>query len=300
MDFRQMYTFIEVADLKSFSKASEKLYMTQPTVTSQIQKLEQELKTSLFDRNGRGVTLTQTGEIFYKYAKEIINLKSFASYEMSQYKDKVGGTVGIGCVSFAQTYLLPKLIKEFLYLYSSVRFEISSGTSKNVLRDIENGYISFGIVDRVHSFPNLEYQELLCDPVMLVLPASFSKKIKNGHTLTFDELKDIPLIIGEDNYLEEYFEKKDGNSIKLELCDLTIVAQNANNTSVMNMIKSDIGASFLPKSAIEKELAKGNIIYAYIDELSLYRHFYFVHHKTRKQAVICKRFLDFIKDYYKK
>ena len=81
MDLRQLETFVEVCKYKSFSKAAEKLYITQPTVTSHIQNLENELGTILINRSGKNMTLTQAGSLLFKYAGDIINTCEMAKFD---------------------------------------------------------------------------------------------------------------------------------------------------------------------------------------------------------------------------
>jgi len=91
MDFRQLETFIEVANLKSFSRAAEKLYITQPTVTNHIQNLEKELGTILINRSGKNISLTEAGDLLYKYAINIVNSCEMAKFDLAAHKGRIQG-----------------------------------------------------------------------------------------------------------------------------------------------------------------------------------------------------------------
>lgn len=297
MDFRQLVTFIEVADLKSFSKASEKLYITQPAVTSQIQKLENELKTFLFDRSGKTISLTQTGEMFYKHARDMINIKSYATYEISQLKDKVSETLSISSSNIPQQYILPDLLKEFLYLYPGVKFDISTGNSKSVIDEIKNGYSNFGVVDKKYSISNIEYLKFLDVPVVLVLPKSYKNKFSPFESICLKQLKEIPLIIRDDNHksskrnFEELLKKEN-----ITFSQLNVIAYIKSNDAIKSMINSDIGASFLPQVMVEKEIKDGEVIPVNVDNINMKIEFYFATHKNRKLSLISKRFKSFMLD----
>ncbi len=88
MDLRQLETFIEVANLKSFSRAAEKLYITQPTATNHIQNLEKELETVLINRSGKNISLTEAGSLLYRYAVHIINSCEMAKFDLATYKGR--------------------------------------------------------------------------------------------------------------------------------------------------------------------------------------------------------------------
>lgn len=294
MDFRQIISFVEVADLKSFSKASEKLFITQPAVTSQIQKLEQELKTDLFDRSGRAVCLTPMGQVFYKYAKEMINIKSFATYELSQLKDTVNGTLVINADSDLQQYFLPKLIKNFLYLYPNVFFEINGSDSHSVIREIENGYCTLGIIDEKIKSSNLDYTELISDAIVLGLPPCYKHRYSPYSVIDTDTLKKLPLIfwnnsISRQQDLEQLLEKN--NLIK---CQLKVIAQVGSTDTMKSMIKTEIGAGFISQAAIENEIATEQIIPVFVNDLNLDRTIYLVTHKNRHLSVIGKHFKNFL------
>jgi len=294
MDFRQITSFVEVADLKSFSKASEKLFITQPAVTSQIQKLEQELTTNLFDRSGKTVCLTPTGQIFYKYAKEMINIKSFATYEINQLKDKLNGTLVISADSSLQQYFLPKLIKDFLYLYPNVYFEINGGDNRSVIREIENGYSNLGVVDEKIKSSNLDYTELISDGIVLGLPACYKNQYSPFAVIDTDKLKKIPLIFWDKSINRQEDLEQLLNQNNILKCQLKVTAKVCSIDTMKNMIKANIGAGFISQTAIEKEIATEQIIPVFVNDINLDRTLYLVTHKNRHLSIIGKHFANFL------
>ena len=99
MDIRQLKTFIEVSKLGSFSKAAEKLFLTQPTVTNHVQSIEKELDTVLLNRMSKGVTPTEAGDIVYQHAIDIINLYDSMKYKIDEHKGKIEGRLEIASSS---------------------------------------------------------------------------------------------------------------------------------------------------------------------------------------------------------
>ena len=107
MDDHKLKVFCTVAETKSFSKTSEIIHLTQPAVSLQIQALEEIYETKLFDRSSSTVALTPSGEILYKYAKEILNLYASAEKVIGEITGLVKGSISIGASSTIGNYLLP-------------------------------------------------------------------------------------------------------------------------------------------------------------------------------------------------
>jgi len=172
MDFRQLETFVEVAKLKSFSKAAEKLFITQPTVTNHIQNLEKELGTLLINRFGKKITLTDAGNLLYKYAINILNSCEMAKFDLASYQGKIQGHLHIYSSSVPRKYLLPTIIKNFLNNYPDVSFTVGDKDSKKVIRGILDGETDFGILGAKFPSNNLRYIDLMEDRLVLVTPNS--------------------------------------------------------------------------------------------------------------------------------
>ena len=120
MDLRQLETFVEVASLKSFSKAARKLFLTQPTITNHIQNLEKELGTVVINRHGKTISLTEAGNVLCEYALNIINLRNTAYYKLSDYKGRIQGTLEISSSSIPKQYILPSILQSFIKVFSYI------------------------------------------------------------------------------------------------------------------------------------------------------------------------------------
>lgn len=294
MDFKQLVTFIEVANLKSFSKASDKIYLTQPTVTNHIQKLEEELGVCLFNRNGREVTLTQPGTIFYNYAKEMINLKDCAVHKFDEYKCKINGTIEINTSSIPAQYILPFIIKEFKSLYPDVYFRIIQTDTKKVYDLIEEGYTNFGIVGAKHNLNNVTYTKIIKDNLVLALPASYKNEYNNYDIIELEKILKIPLIIREEGSGSRHQIKGNLEELGISLNELKITSEATDNETIKKMIGLNIGASFISELAIKKEISNGDIIPVKISGMTLERNFYFVCHKKRYLSPLEETFRNFV------
>jgi DNA-binding transcriptional LysR family regulator len=294
MDFKQLTSFIEVVHLKSFSKASKKMFITQPTVTNHIQRLEEELGLVLFDRNSREITLTDSGSIFYNYAQEIINLKNTATHHLTSYKSQMEGIIEINSSSIPSQFILPYFIKDFKAQHSEVTFKIKQTSSEKVHTMLKDGFINFGIIGAKYDCENIEYTKLIEDRLVLALPSRYKTDFSPYDIIKLEELRNLPIVLREEGsgsrYLLEKALYKVGDSIK----NLNLMGEVSNNETIKKMIKLDICTSFLSELAIKEEIEEGTIVPVQVDGVVLKRSFYFISHKKRFLSPLDSTFKDFM------
>src|SRR5438067_6200676 len=113
MDFDQLHTFLEIVRLKSFSKAAQTCYRTQPAISAQVRQLEQELKTTLFERFGSKISLTVAGQIFAEYAEQIIALRRRAQDALNELENVPSGELFFAANEATCIYVIPHVLTEF-------------------------------------------------------------------------------------------------------------------------------------------------------------------------------------------
>ncbi len=297
MDIRQLETFIEVVNLKSFSNAADKLFITQPTVTNHIQNLEKELGVILINRSGKNISLTEAGSLLYKYAIDIINSCDMAKFDLLSHKGKIQGLIPIYSSSVPRKYILPSIIYKFSQKYPDVKFSLSDNDSKNVINSILNAESDFGIVGAKFDHNNLSYINLMDDELVMIAPNNDSFTLENYSNLSLDSILDNKIIIREEgsgtrNILENQFSK---NNISMN--KLKILAYIEDTETIKELVKLGSGISFVSKRSIEKEVNNGQLKAFYVDKLNLNREFYFVYHSKRQLSPLNETFKNFILDY---
>lgn len=299
MDFRQLETFVEVAKLKSFSKAAEKLYITQPTVTNHIQNLEKELGTLLINRLGKTITLTHAGNLLYTYAINILNTCDKAKFELATYKGKIQGHIHIYSSSVPRNYLLPNVIKSFLNVYPDVTFTIGNKDSKKVIKSILEGETDFGILGAKYSSNNIKYLDLMDDELLLITPNIDEFSFENLSELDKDVLFKEKFIFREEGsgtraLVEEVLQKS-----KIPLDRINIVSYVEDPNMVKELVSLGVGLSFISKRAIKSDLDIGKYKAFYIKGLKFTRKFYFAYHKNRQLSPLNEKFRDFMLKFTK-
>lgn len=297
LDFRQLETFIQVVKLKSFSKAAQKLYLTQPTITSHIQNLENELGTVLLNRSGKSISPTGAGKLLYKYALNIMNMKNMAQFDLGVYQGKIQGHLDISISSIPRHYVLPLILKDFMEKYPEVTFSITDYDSKNVFDSIIEGNTDFGIVGTYFKSPNLKYIELIDDELCVITPNNDDYPWPNYTELDADFLVNEKIITrekgsGTRSLIESQLADND-----IDFDALKIIAYVDDTDAIKRFVELGIGISFTSRKAVKREIEMGLLKCFTIKGLQLKRVFYFIYHKKRQLSPLSKTFKDFVVEY---
>ena len=297
MEFNQLESFISVVKHKSFSKAAKELYLTQPTISNNIQNLEKELSTILLDRKSKTITLTHSGIILYKYAVELINIREEAKMNIMELSNKIEGEIQINASSIPEQYVLPYIIRDFTEKYPGVCFSVTNKNSKDIVDDILIGTQNIGIVGAKYNSRMLEYIDFYEDELVLAVPN------KNNFVTNVDKEMDMDIL-----FSEKFFFRKEGSGTRrliekalsdkgISLDDLNIVSLIDSNKTIKKMIELEMGVSFLSKISIKNEIDLDLIKPVKIKGLDLKRSFYFVYSKNRTLSPIVQVFKEFLKDW---
>ena len=156
MDFDQLTTFVQVAKLKSFSKAGQKVFRSQSAVSAQIRQLEQAYKAKLLDRSAKSVELTPSGEVLFEFAERLLRLRDESMQVVADRGNVVQGPVAFGANEATCLYLLPDIFAEFQRRYPLVNISIYRNFSHKILQRLEEGSLDLGIVTLPVKSPNLK------------------------------------------------------------------------------------------------------------------------------------------------
>jgi DNA-binding transcriptional LysR family regulator len=297
LEFNQLESFISVVKHKSFSQAAKELYITQPTVSNNIQSLEKELNTTLLDRTSKDITLTEAGRKLYEFAVELINTRDKARHTIMDHSEKIEGEIEISASSIPEQYILPYIIKDFLSIYPDVSFSVNHKDSKNIVDDILEGINYFGMVGAKYCSDKLEYMGFYEDELVLAVPDNERYPWPAGEYVDIDVLYTEKLIIrkkgsGTRRLIEQRLSAKG-----IDLDDLNIVSLAESNEMIKKMIELGLGVSFVSEISIKNEVDLKLIKPLRIKDLNLERSFYFVHNKRRTLPPAVEAFRDFLSQW---
>jgi len=167
VDLGQLEAFVQVAQHQSFSRAAEALFLTQPSVTARIQALERELEEPLFERNGRGVRLTDMGSSFLPHAQRVLRALQDGRDALEALRSLQLGALRLGSAFTVSTYVLPGILKTYHQRYPGVEITVKTGRSEETLRRVLADEVQAGLV-RAVVHPDIETVQLYEDEMVLV------------------------------------------------------------------------------------------------------------------------------------
>ncbi|NLK35789.1 MAG: LysR family transcriptional regulator [Gracilibacteraceae bacterium] len=297
MDFRQIEAFVYVVRFRSFSKAADAIYLTQPTVSSHISNLEKELGTKLIDRSGKDVEPTGAGRIFFDYANNLINIRDNAIFTLNEFTKKIEGKVEIAASTVPAEYLLPKLLIGFRKIYD-ISFSVDQFDSRQVVDELLEKKYELGMAGTVIENNKLEYHKLTEDKLVLATPCNKKFSSIDSSVLPFEAIKDESFIYRESGSgTRQEFEKIfirhgiDPSSIK-------IAARFNSIDAIKQAVSQGLGISVMSYISIEDYISFGRMKAFDIEGIDLTRAFYIVTHKKRPLSPVNSVFLKYVLDSY--
>lgn len=299
MDFRQLETFVEVTKLKSFSKAAEKLFITQPTVTNHIQNLENELGTLLINRFNKNISLTNAGNLLYKYSIDILNTCEMAKFDLASYQGKIQGHLHILSSSVPRKHLLPSIIKDFIKTYPDITFTLGDRDSKEVIRSILDGETDFGILGAKYSSNNIDYIDLMDDRLVLITPNSYKFSDANFSYLNKEILFNENILFREEGSGTRRLIEDVLKNAEIPTTKLKIIAYIEDTETIKELVSLGVGVSFMSENSVKDDLLVDKYKVFFIDELDFSRRFYFAFHKNRQLSPLSETFKNHILNHIK-
>lgn len=194
MTITQLTYVLAVAEHKNFTQAAEKSFVTQPTLSMQIQKLEEELQVQLFDRTTKPIQPTEIGEIIIKQARRIVNESDRIKDLIDQQKGFIGGEFRLGIIPTVTPTLLPMFLKSFTSKHNKVNLIIEELTTEDIIQRIRNGQLDAAIVATPLLEPDLMESVLYYETFVGYIPEEFREADTKEITTNSLDLKNILLL----------------------------------------------------------------------------------------------------------
>lgn len=259
--------FTVVVQTGSFSKAAERLYLTQSAVSQHIQDLESRLGTQLFHRGRRGVSLTVAGEVLLDYANTILKLLREAENAVTNVELLAGGQLRVGATPGADVYLMPDWVGSFQHRFPLLTVSLSTNITSGIVTDVMNHIIDLGVVEGElgveDGLGQLELQE-----VKQVIIVGVNHPWFNLNTITLEMLSGQPFISRlRQSHTRAWVE----GLLQPEKVDLNIIAEFANPEAIKRAVIAGMGISILPEYTVRPELTLGMLHMLTIQGLTLRR-----------------------------
>lgn len=294
MDFKELESFVAIAKVKSFSKASEKLFLTQPALSNHISKLEKELGITLFERNNKKTELTPAGQQFYISAQEILNQRENALLGLEKYQGKIDGMLQIATSSVPGQYIMPDILTGFHKLYPDVTFNLHYLNSTEVVDQIVSGDLDFGFIGADPDNRNIVYEKVGDDELVVIAPNA--PPFNEMRSISFERLLDEPLLLRKEgsgtrqafDVAYKYFSTL-GKTAK-------ILSYMDNNEMITLCVKAGFGLSIASLASVEDKVKAGFVKVLSVENYDFHHAFYFVYPKKRSLSPLVMRFRDYVRE----
>ncbi len=294
MEFRQLEAFVNAVKYKSFSKAADAAFLTQPTISTHVSNLEIELGVKLLNRTGREILLTPQGQEFYSYAVDLLNTREKALLSVQAARTEPDGVLEIQTSSIPGQAYLPKLMEDFHREYPHVRFFVEQSDSRIVNDNLMNQRGNIGFTGYKGN-PGLCYEPLFHDEMVLITP-------DNERYRPYADGEEIPAEVFEG---ESFVLREDGSGTKQEMekavvdgraifKDIEVIARMSSMTAVKRVVSRGLGISIVSEQIVRQTARQEGIRYFRIRGLMQKRTFYLVYNKNVCLSPEAEAFLNFI------
>ena len=171
MDFDQLHTFLEIVRLKSFSKAAQTCYRTQPAISAQVRQLEQELRADLFERFGSRISLTTAGRIFAGHAEQMLELRRRAQDAIAELETNPRGELVIAANEATCIYILPTVFSVYRQLFPAVQLQVDRSYASRVVEAVAENSADFGLTQLPVDEKRLQVVDIHKDEICAIVPA---------------------------------------------------------------------------------------------------------------------------------
>jgi len=253
MDFDQLHTFLEIVRLKSFSKAAQTCYRTQPAISAQVRQLEQELRADLFERFGSRISLTTAGRIFAQHAEQMLELRRRAQDAIAELETNPRGELVIAANEATCIYVLPRVFSVYRQLFPAVQLQVDRSYASRVVEAVAENSADFGLTQLPVDEKRLQVVDIHKDEICAIVPAGHP--LAGRKTVEAQEVTEFYLLLPKQGKtrvrLNQWLEAvEDRIRISMEL----------DSTEMMkHFVLAGLGISFLAISNCREEIAAGKV-----------------------------------------
>lgn len=294
MEFKQLQSFAAVVKYQSFTKAAEKLFLSQPTVSAHVSTLEEELGKRLILRTTKSIELTPKGAEVYDYAVRILGLRDRMVECCAVQPQKI---IHLGASTIPSAYILPELLPEFGAQFPDTYFSIHQSDSQGVVDALKEGLFDVGMVGMRVEDDQIECTPFCRDQMVLITPvnAHFLQMKQRGAAIR--ELLREPVIMRETGSGSKKTADRFLESVGISEDSLNIVARINDQEAIKNMVSGGLGISIISRMAARNILAEKRVLSFPLDDNASGRSIYLI---SRRDYILAPHIQSFLKFMLKK
>jgi DNA-binding transcriptional LysR family regulator len=288
MELYPLHVFLTVANEKSFSRAAEKLFRTQPAVSLALQRLESELGEKLIERSAKELVLTDAGRAVLDYARRFENLSAELTNALSELRDNSSGRLTIGANESTTLYLLD-YIERYRRLYPKVKVQIRRSLSSKIPSEIIDGNLELGVISYDPRDERLSSQVIYTDSLAFVVAPSH--RLADRKVVTISELGSETFIAH--NVLSPYREVV-LREFQRHQVPLNMDIEMPTVETIRKLVQTTIGVAFIPRMCVEPELRQGSLIAVKVKEIDVERKIHLLRPSRRGLSYAANAFLELV------
>jgi len=292
VDLRQLELFCAVVNQGGFSQAGRLLGLSQPSVSFQITSLERELGVRLLDRRKREVSLTAQGEVFYRYARRMLELAQEAREALGELEGLLQGRLVLGASTIPGEYILPPLLGEFAREHPQLEVELRVFDSGEVIQRVREDELELGAVGALERDHRLEVLPLLTERLVLIAPKPCSW-CPSGR-LRPEELRGLPFVLREASSGTRQVARRHLEAAGLRERDLRVVLRLGSVAAVKRAVAAGVGVSIVSEHAVAEEVRLGILQVLELEGVDLSRRFFLIHRRGRSLSPAANALLRFL------
>lgn len=286
----QLEMFVAMVEEGSFHKAAERVFRTQPAVSMAIRKLEQELGAQLFDRSNRNAcALTDTGDVLYDYAKQLLNLRDEAVISIQQLRNLESGRIRIGANESTGLYLMPALILEFREQYPKIKIEVCRQLSARLPHELRQRNLDFAILSFLPEASDLEATPIMRDELVLI--ASPKHALAGREQVHIRDLGSATFIA---HNVRSPSREKVIEAFRRFQTPLNITIEIATIETIKRFVAMNLGLAFVPGMCVREEVERGELVVIAVEGFRHERTLWAVRRRTDAHSHAAQAFMQVI------
>jgi DNA-binding transcriptional LysR family regulator len=319
LDLQKLQIFSEVARQRSFTRAAEALYLTQPTVSQQIQSLERQLGARLFERLAKEVYLTEAGRVLFAKAQALLSLAQETEQAVREAAGVSAGKLALGVGVTLATYVLPELLRRFNEQYSAVlnvnhnqhkvdlphdssggfnstvKFDITLGNTETLAQKLLKNEVDVALLGSpVEAHPLLELHPFFEDKLILIVAPSDHWAIMGKTNVNLNELGSRTLLVRERGSALQAFVENMLAACHAQAAQYLVMA---NLEAIKRSVEIGLGAAVVPALSVQRELEAHRLHPLNIEGVDVGRSFIYANHKDKELSRPARLFLEMLQTY---
>lgn len=279
----KLFTLLKVYETGNYTRAAEKLSLTQPAVSQHIKQIERELGTVVFDRSGGKIRPTPEGKLVIQYAERVVSLYENLQRALEDKRKSID-RLCVGITHTSESNIVTEVLAQYAEQFENMKITIQTDTINNLYEMLKTYKIDIAIVEGAVADPSIN--SVMLDTDSLVLCVSNEHPLAKRSLVTIDELKKEKMILrlpssGTRNLFAAHLESRN-----MSLEDFNVTLEVDNIATIKDLVRRNYGVSILARSACMDELKKGKITVLPIENLSMIREVNILYHHTFKHAEI--------------